>query len=138
MWHLYAVGKWPVLCLLRQKKQDFMEVAQLFVEYNRALGLISLLNSSELCPPIILHILSYLPADFRSKGSFFCAYTIRLLPSSTLRHVKDREGFLPVLGDILELHLGNKTRVAKKVLLLWAKDKLKAKYSDRFSLASRI
>ena len=65
MWHLHSVGKWPVLSLLRLKKQDFMDVAQLFFEYNRALGIMSLISSPELNPPIILHILSFLPADFR-------------------------------------------------------------------------
>ena len=135
MWHLYSVGKWPVISLLRLKKQDFMDVAQLFVEYNRALGIVSLINSLKLSPSIILHILSYLPADFRHKGSFYCSYTIRLLPASALHHIKDREGFLPVLGDILDLCLGNQTKLAKQVLLLWAKSKLKAKHSDRLSIA---
>ena len=136
MRHFYSVGKWPVLSLLRLKKQDFTHVAQLFVEYNRALGIMSLIISPELNPPIILHILSFLPADFRCKGSFFSSYTIRLQPASALRHVKDREGFLPVLGDILELNLGNQTRVARKVLLLYAKSRIR-EHSDRFSIASR-
>ena len=136
LWHLHYVSRWPVLGLLRLKKQDFMDAAQLFVEYNRAFGVVNLISSPELNSSIILLILSFLPADFRSRGSFFSTYTIRLEPASAQHHAMDRAGFLPILGDILELMLGNKPKVAKNILCLFvAKSRVMAKHSDRFGIA---
>ena len=121
--------------LLRLKKQDFIDAAQLFVEYNRALGIINLISSPELSSSIILLILSFLPADFRSKGSFFSVYTIRLESAAAQHHEIDRAGFLPVLGDIIELMLGNKQKAAKCILCLFIKSRIRAKFSDRFGVA---
>ena len=75
MLHLFKVGSWPVICLLRLMKQDQSDVGQLFVEYTRALGIIAFFDSPELCVSIIMTVLSFLPAECRHVGSAYDSYT---------------------------------------------------------------
>ena len=135
MLHLFNVGRWPVICLQRLMKQDQSDVAQLFAEYTRALGIIALFNPHEICVSTIMTVLSFLPAGLRHVGSAHDSYTFQLRLSHPSHHILDRKSFLPVLSDALELVLGEQKAVAQKLLLLYARCRKRARLADRLGLA---
>ena len=133
--HLYEVGRWPVICLQRLLKQDKSDVAQLLVEYTRALGIIAMFEHLVLCGSTILTILSFLPAGLRHVGSCYDSYTFRIRLSHPSHHILDRQFILPILSDMLELVLGGSNATAKKLLLLYARCRKRVRLTDRLGLA---
>ena len=73
--HLYKVGRWPVICLQRLLKQDKSDVAQLLIEYTRALGIIAMFQHHELCGSTIFTILSI---SLQDSGTLDLATTLTL------------------------------------------------------------
>jgi hypothetical protein len=131
--HLYSVGKWTVATLLRLKQQDRADVWHLFEEYHRILALDVLFKDLEVSTSLILAILDFLPASFRRK---FFIPTVFSPTTERINHHVDKQSIQPALETIVDLVLAQKRLMARKLLCLFAKQRLRIRYTDRLGLAA--
>jgi hypothetical protein len=89
----------------------------------------------ELCVSTVMAILSFLPAGLRHVGSSYDSDTFQIRLSHPSHHILDRQYFLPILSDALELVQGESKATAQKLLVLYAGCKKRARLSDRLGLA---
>ena len=108
--HLFFVGRWNICGLLKLAKHDHRVISQALMDFTCARGIIAWCKPVDLCTPAILVILSFLPDPFQ------------------VRHT-------PILEELLELCLGDKEEVAKRVLLLYVRQLGNRKLSDRFGMS---
>jgi hypothetical protein len=131
--HLYCVGKWAVATLLRLKQQDRADVWHLFEEYHRVLALAVLFKDIEVSTSLILAILDFLPASFRRK---FFVPTVFSPTTETRNHRIDKQSIQPALATIVDMVLAQKQLVARRLLCLLVKQRLRIRYTDRLGLAA--
>ena len=107
--HLFFVGSWNILGFLMLAKHDHSAINQVLIDFTCARGIIACCKRSEICTPVILAILCFLPD-----------------------HALVRQ--TPLLEELLELLLSNRSERAKKVLLFFLRQQGRRKIADRFGM----
>jgi hypothetical protein len=130
--HLYSVGKWAVATLLRLKLQDRADVWHLFEDYHRILALEVLFKGIDVSTPLILAILDFLPTSFRRV---FFIPTIFSTTIVTRNHHIDKQEIQPALESIVDMVFAQKQVVARRLLRLLVKQRIRIRYTDRLGLA---
>jgi hypothetical protein len=113
-------------------QQDRADVWHLFEDYHCILALEALFKDLDVSTSLILAILDFLPTSFRH--TFFIP-TVFSRTAVTRNHHIDKQSIQPALESIIDMVFAQKQIVARRLLCLFVKQRIRIRYTDRLGLA---